>query len=218
MERSWREVFSPEERAIYDAYRAPISDALDLRGAALVIVDTTVEFLGRDVPTRQAVLDLPTACGSVAWRAVEQTARLLVRFRQAGRPVIYAVPDWDAQQVMGPATRGPNRVPVEGAGVIPPTIRPREGELVLKRSRPSAFFGTALTAALIRLRVDSVVLAGGTTSGCIRASAVDAASLGFGVWLVHDACFDRSALSHAVALFELERRHAVISSTDEVVA
>jgi nicotinamidase-related amidase len=212
----WELVFSESERAVYDLYRRPLGGVPAPGSAALLIVDATVEFLGRDAPVLEAAAELPTACGGTAWRAVEQIAALLDLFRGNGWPAIFTVPDWEAQPFVGAATKGPNRALPSGAGTMPPALQPAATEPVIKRSRPSAFFGTSLLALLIRSGIRSVVLAGGTTSGCIRASAVDGSSHGLDVFVVSRACFDRSDLSHAVALFELERRHAAIVSIEDL--
>ena len=78
--------------------------------------------------------------------------------------------------------------------------------------------GTPLTAHLTQLGIQSVIICGETTSGCVRASAVDAYSHGYHVVLVEECCFDRSLLSHKVNLFDMHHKYADVMHTDEVVA
>src|SRR5579884_4285829 len=82
-------------------------------------------------------------------------------------------------------------------------IAPAPGDLVLAKPGPSAFFGTALLAHLIQRGIDTLLVAGCTTSGCVRATVVDAASYGFRVSVVEECVFDRFEISHHVALFDL---------------
>lgn len=213
----WRDVFPAEDREVYDLYRSPLDRAPIGADAVLVVVDATNEFLGPRADPLAAARALPTACGSVGWDAVDQMARLVEVFRAHRWPVVFTVPDWTLQQAVGAATAGPTRAVGEGFGAMPGELTPRPDEPVFPRSRPSAFFGSALVSTLVRWGKREVVVVGGTTSGCVRATVVDASSWGFDVTLVDDACFDRSTLSHAVTLFEMERKYAAIRSTDALV-
>src|SRR5262249_4879434 len=139
---------------------------------------------------------------------------LLAAFRSAGRPVTFVRPDWSGEAHFGGATSGEAReVTVDS---IPAAIAPLRGELVIEKPRASAFFGTALLTYLIRHGVRRLVVAGCSTSGCVRASVVDAASHGLDVVLAVDACFDRSQLSHAVAIMELDCKYARALDSAEI--
>jgi nicotinamidase-related amidase len=80
-------------------------------------------------------------------------------------------------------------------------IAPGPREIVIKKQKPSGFFGTNLASYLTLLGCDSVIVVGTTTSGCVRATAVDAFSLNYRVTLAEEGCFDRSEASHAVSLW-----------------
>src|SRR6266852_2529428 len=90
---------------------------------------------------------------------------------------------------------------------IRPEFKPRPEDVVITKVRASAFFGTPLAAHLTQLGVQSVIVCGESTSGCVRASAVDAYSHGFHVTLVEECCFDRSPLSHKVNLFDMHHKY-----------
>jgi len=91
-------------------------------------------------------------------------------------------------------------------------------DTIIRKMRASAFFGTPLIAQLTQLGVQTVVICGESTSGCVRASAVDAYSHGFHVVLVEECCFDRSLLSHKVNLFDLHHKYADVMKIDDVVS
>jgi nicotinamidase-related amidase len=209
--RPWESVFSEEERAIYDLYRRPSRPDLPWDGMALLVVDITLAFLGPRLPTIEAAAQVRTACGLPAWESLGPTRMLIDAFRSAGRPVIYTRAFSESH--LGGATIGAAE-PGHG-NEFPDEIAPADGDVVIEKARANAFFGTPLTAYLIRERIRGLVVVGGTTSGCVRASVLDASALGFAVAIAHDGCFDRSSLSHAVALHELDVKYATVLDADE---
>lgn len=103
----------------------------------------------------------------------------------------------------------------EGAAVMLGDLVPEKAEA---RQPASAFFGTPLAAHLTQLRIDTVIIVGESTSGCVRATAVDGYSHGFHVVLAEDCCFDRSDISHRVNLFDLHHKYADVMRTERIVA
>lgn len=95
---------------------------------------------------------------------------------------------------------------------------PREDEIVVTKQYPSAFFGTSLAPTLTAAGVDSVILTGLTTSGCVRASCVDSMSYGFRTSVVREACGDRHPAPHEANLFDMNAKYADVVSEDEVIA
>jgi maleamate amidohydrolase len=96
-------------------------------------------------------------------------------------------------------------------------IEPRAGELVIRKQKPSAFFGTPLIPYLVSLKVDSLIFMGTTTSGCVRASVIDAFSNNYRCTIVEDGSFDRFEVSHAVNLFDLQAKYADVVSSAQVI-
>src|SRR5690242_20184135 len=92
-------------------------------------------------------------------------------------------------------------------------IAPGPRDIVIKKQKPSGFFGTNLASYLTLLGCDSVIVVGTTTSGCVRATAVDAFSLNYRVILAEEGCFDRSEASHAVSLCDMHAKYADVVST-----
>lgn len=91
-------------------------------------------------------------------------------------------------------------------GAFPPGLQPEPGELVVTKQYPSAFFGTALSAALHAQRIDTLLIGGFSTSGCVRASALDALQHGFAPFVVREACGDRDPGPHAANLFDIQAK------------
>ncbi len=104
------------------------------------------------------------------------------------------------------------------ASMIVPMLTPQPGELIIRKRLPSAFFGTDLAAWLSARRVDTVIIAGCTTSGCVRASAVDAMSHGFLTVVVIDCVGDRALEPHRASLFDIGQKYADLMSLRDLKA
>jgi maleamate amidohydrolase len=203
------DVLAPEERAAVERYVAdgPESWRVPSPGKrpALVLVDVQENVFGPNVPLAEAVRVSRITIGERAHRALPHIERLLAHARASGWPVLFTclVPDG--------ARSTDQRYSIRAS------LSPRPSEDLLEKIRASAFFGTGLTRRLRAAQVDTLVVAGCTTSGCVRATAVDAQQLGLAVVVPYDAVFDRFELSHRIALFDLWLKYAVVSSTDAVV-
>ena len=104
----------------------------------------------------------------------------------------------------------------EYAYKIQEKFKPEPLDLIIYKERASAFFGTPLIAHLIQHDIDSLIICGETTSGCVRATVVDAYSYGFHTVIVEECCFDRGLLSHKVNLFDLHHKYADVMHLEEV--
>ncbi|PKB14583.1 maleamate amidohydrolase [Novosphingobium kunmingense] len=113
----------------------------------------------------------------------------------------------------------PLRYFLEGSpmGAWPRGLEPRAEELVLSKQYPSAFFGTSLASTLTALGIDSVLLTGLTTSGCVRATCIDAMSHGFRTSVVGDACGDRHPGPHEANLFDMNAKYADVVTEAEAI-
>lgn len=96
-------------------------------------------------------------------------------------------------------------------------VAPVDGDILIPKKHPSAFFGTTLASHLIDLKVDSLVMTGCTTSGCVRASVVDAFSYNFHVAVPQECVYDRSPIAHGVNLFDMSQKYADVLPTDELL-
>lgn len=189
----------------------------------LLVVDATINFTGdQREPIGESIRRFPDSCGIAAWETLPVIRELVRTCRDAEVLVIYTRgPEEKSQFTLGGWARSRTRMSQVTDDTIGESfledIRPESTDVVIEKRRPSAFFETPLTSLLIDSGIDTVVLAGATTSGCVRASAVEAFSLGFRVAVVEDATFDRSELSRDVSLFELDRKYAQVISSSSAV-
>ncbi|MFJ4172055.1 N-carbamoylsarcosine amidohydrolase [Paenarthrobacter sp. NPDC089714] len=156
--------------------------------------------------------------------AVRRAPELLSAARRAGAPVthtniLFRDPDFaDAGMWAKKAPIVKLLVPGNPLSEFCDEAVPAEGELVFTKHYPSAFFGTSLASTLHSMGVDTVLLAGCTTSGCIRASAVDAMQHGFRPIVVRDCVGDRHNDPHEANLFDIAAKYGDVVSLAEAVA
>ncbi|MCW2530553.1 MAG: Nicotinamidase-related amidase [Blastococcus sp.] len=151
------------------------------------------------------------------------TITLLEPARAAGIPVIFSTVAYDAElQEAGIWVR---KIPanswlVEGSEWVKVDARlnQRPNETTLVKKYASCFFGTDLAARLVSRRVDTLIITGCTTSGCVRATAVDACSYGFHTIVVEEAVGDRAALPHAASLFDIDAKYGDVVGLGETVS
>ena len=213
---AWEPLLGAAERAMAADY--PAQDVA-AQAPALLLVDLYNKAYGvRREPIEISRQRFPSSCGEAGWDAIEPTRRLLDAAHANGVPAVYSTGEDRPEARVGAATRRSHRSADAWSLEIKDELQPRAGDLVVYKNAPSAFFATSLPTHLRRLGVDCVVIAGETTSGCVRATAVDAHSHGLDVIVVEDACFDRTPLSHAFSLFDLHHKYATVMWSDEVVA
>lgn len=197
------------------------------RTPAVIVIDMKYSFIGdRPQPILESVERFPRSCGERGWQAVGKIRELLDAARRNGVPVIYTTGSHrrdgsDAGQWATKNARALEEPALEGSqwGEIVREIAPQSGDVIIPHKRkPSAFFGTLLMSHLNALRVDTVILVGTTTSGCVRATAVDAFSYNFATVLVEECVFDRSMISHKVTLFDLSAKYADVVDLRSAVA
>ena len=153
--------------------------------------------------------------------ALDSAVRILGVARNAAIPVVFTRVTYQSGGLDGgifyrkvPALRWYLTDP--GLGDFPTSLQPTADELVVCKQYPSAFFGTSLATTLHAAGVDTVILAGLTTSGCVRASCVDAMSHGFIPIVVREACGDRHAAPHEANLFDMDAKYADVETESRV--
>ncbi|MFZ9501608.1 MAG: isochorismatase family protein [Beijerinckiaceae bacterium] len=210
----WNDIIDDEIREIYSAYHREIF--VGPKPAVLAIDLYNKAYLGGNRPVREVNREFSGSCGENAWRAVAPTQALFAAARAAGVPVIYSTRHADTSGVH--STNRQMKGETEDLYHIKAELAPQPGELVIYKERASAFFGTPLVAHLRRMGVESLIICGESTSGCVRASTVDAYSYGFHNVLVEECTYDRSMLSHKVNLFDLHHKYADVMHVADVVA
>ena len=193
---------------------------------ALLVVDVNYAFCGeRPAPILESIKLWPTSCGEEAWEGVHVIKPLIERARAKGIPIIYTTNRrradfWDSGSWSWKSTRQkerPRTAAVQDPNAIVREIAPGPKDVLIEKQKPSAFYGTPLQSYLTLLGCDSLLVTGATTSGCVRASVLDAFSANYRVAVVEDACFDRSQASHAVSLCDIHAKYADIVQSAEVL-
>ncbi|MBD8723071.1 isochorismatase family protein [Oxalobacteraceae sp. CFBP 13708] len=155
--------------------------------------------------------------------AIARTSTLLAHARSQGWPVahsriVFADDDADCN-IFGLKVPGMVTLKEDSPGsAIVPQLAPLKGELVVRKTVPSAFFGTSLAPWLTQHGVQTLLVAGAVTSGCVRASVVDAMSWGFRPLVVADCVGDRAIAPHDASLFDMAQKYATVAPLDEALA
>lgn len=214
----WEDVIDDEIRAIAGNYASRLG--LRDRPALLCIDNYNAVFGDRAEPVLQAMQRFPSSCGLAAWNAIAPTQQLMAAARAAGIPVIHtramaSVPETVQQaQTTKRTALGQDR---SWDFSHFSQLAPLPGEIVIEKLRATAFYGTPLTAYLTQLDVNTLICCGNSTSGCVRASAVDGYNAGYRIAVVEECVFDRNWLSHKVNLFDLNSKYADVMFLDEVL-
>ena len=217
--RPWTGLITDEDLAAYAASGFGGKGGIG-SPPALLIIDMQYRTMGTvRQPLAESMKEFPTSCGDRAWAAADRVKPLLELFRQRKWPVIYPHVAPKKSYNIGRLTE---KVPTMMA--IPPKgyeffepLAPQEGEILIPKHHPSAFFGTALASHLVELKVDTLVMVGCTTSGCVRASAVDAFSYNYKVIIPQECVYDRGIVSHRVNLFDMAQKYADVMPADELL-
>ncbi|MDF1609069.1 isochorismatase family protein [Hoeflea sp. YIM 152468] len=218
--KPWDGIVSEEEQRAYAAAGFGKPTGLGKR-PALIIIDVQYRTVGtKPLPFSEAIKEFPTSCGQVGWDAVANIQKLLETFRANDWPVLYphVAPKegFDAGRL---ADKVPALMTVKRSGYeFVAELAPQDKDILLPKKHPSAFFGTPLASYLIDLGVDTLVMTGCSTSGCVRSSVVDGFAYNWRINVPHDAVYDRSRVSHAVNLFDMGAKYADVMSTDETIA
>jgi len=215
----WDGIIPEQEQALYR--NAGFGNPSGMgRRPALLVIDMQYRTMGEEPrPIAEAVRQYPTSCGEYGWRSVPHVSRLMAMFRERGFPVIFpfVAPkgQHDGQRFADKAPAIMN-VPPQGYEFVA-QVAPRSDELRIAKYHASPFFGTPLASHLVNMGIDTIFLAGCTTSGCVRAAAVDASSFGYRVVVPHECVYDRSQVSHAVNLFDIASKYGDVLSVDEAL-
>lgn len=205
-ERAWSDLLTErDERVITAAGYDRGSAAWDSRGTGdsplVLVVDVQAAIVGDDVPILEAIenSDYKGVMGSVAWDALSDIEPFLDRARSLGVPVMYT-------KVVPAGYDSPDHPDLR----IADPIAPQDGEEIITKSYASAFYGTDLTTRLVRRGIDTLVVVGNSTSGCVRGTVVDAQSRGFDVIVPEECVFDRVEASHKIALLDMWMKYAEV--------
>jgi maleamate amidohydrolase len=179
---------------------------------AVVVVDFTHGFTDPQYPTGADMSD-----------AVQATARLLEAARAGGHPVVFTTIAYDPAQIAGLAwlKKATGMAALEAGSrlvEVDDRLAMRPDEHLVTKTGASAFFGTALASYLASIGADTVVVTGATTSGCVRATVVDAVQHGYPTLVPRDCVADRAQGPHDASLFDINEKYGDVVDSDDVLA
>lgn len=225
MEAVWDEFLTERDRAVFakagHGQRAGFRDR-----PCLLIIDINYAFVGdRPEDILVSVERFRNSCGRAGWDAMAKLVPVLDAARSRGIPVLYTTSDPRYPELTLKSWGFKNRrvnEPVDASievesNRIPDMIEPQQGETVIYKKKPSAFFGTPLIQLLISHEVNQIICCGTSTSGCVRASVIDAFSHNYRVAVIEDCTFDRGEASHAINLFDMNAKYADVVRSEEVI-
>lgn len=208
--RPWEAYLTDRDRAVLSARDAPgppgtLRPEDAGRRPAVLAIDLQDHLFGPDAPITEAVETYRTAMGEYAWDAVGDVRSVLASARDADRPVVYTRVIPGAASGLGPSDVG-----------IVDELAPADGEAVIDKAYSSAFYGTDLLPRLVGRGIDTLVIVGCSTGGCVRATAVDGWQLGFDVVVPAECTFDRVQAVRALSLLDVESRYGRVVTREAV--
>jgi nicotinamidase-related amidase len=228
-ERVWDRFLTESDKAHLAAGRGDRRVGFGNKPALLLIDLYRAVFGDRPEPLLAAIKTWSQSCGVAAWEALPHIQRLLAASRDARIPIVHVtgladagMPGWSEAAHRDGPRRAAGRDPAardraRRAYEIVDELAPIDGEVVLRKSSPSAFWGTPLIGQLNLLGVDTLIVAGESTSGCVRASVVDGCTYRFRMQVVEECVFDRHEAPHAINLFDMHQKYADVIRLSEAL-
>lgn len=229
MARIWDAFLTERDKAVFAASGFGALGGFGER-PALLVIDVNYAFCGEEPePILKSIKQWPNSCGEDAWQAIPVLQRLIGACRGKGVPVIYTTgvvrdDGWDIaswgwkNSRVDQSTTSAGVTPTNRDGnAIVDEIAPAPQDIVVLKQKPSGFYGTPLASYLQLLGCDSVIVTGTTTSGCVRATVLDAFSMNFRIAVVEDGCFDRAEASHAINLCDMNAKYADVLPSERVI-
>lgn len=221
MKRIWEDALTDQDRAVIEKGGYGKQRGLGKK-PALVIIDVQHNYVGADRPIDQQLEEWPSGGGEQAWVAIRRIKELKEIANQCNIPTIYTRNVQKKTINFDSFATKANRDNTKYIDGRPETqivseLAPGEADLVVDKSYASAFFGTPFISYLIKMGIDSLILVGGSTSGCVRATAVDAVTHNFNVAVIEDCVYDRIELSHQAGLLDLWMKYSDVLSSEQIV-
>jgi nicotinamidase-related amidase len=225
----WNKFLTERDKAVFATSGYGARQGFGKR-PALVIIDVNWAFCGdKPEPILESIKKWRNSCGEDAWVALKYIRALIDKAHEKGLPVIYTTgvrrdDNWDAGSWSWKNDRSTEDIAtktslanIDGNEIVA-DIAPGPRDIVIYKQKPSGFFGSNMASYLTLLGCDSMIVTGTTTSGCVRATVLDAFSLNYRITLAEEGCFDRSQASHAINLCDMNAKYADVVKTSEVLA
>jgi maleamate amidohydrolase len=222
---NWDDVFTERDKAVFAKSGYGKKGGFGQRPAILVI-DMNYNFVGdKPEPILKSIERFRNSCGEEGWESVHRIRELLDAAHRKHLPVFYTTGNEDRTNVVAfgrwQAKNARSQEDLTEAwskgNEIVEEIAPQDGDILVRKQKPSAFFGTPLTSMLNEAHADTVLVTGCTTSGCVRASVIDAFSYNYKVSVVEECVFDRFITSHKVNLFDMNAKYADVVPLQEAL-
>ncbi len=220
----WDDVLTGMDRAVFEAF----DRGKDLgKRPAVVVVDMNYAFVGlKPEPILESIKTYKTSCGEAGWTGVARIRELLPVAREQGIPVIYSTGISNDVRGAGWANRARterelNLVSEEEiekrrvGNTIVKEFEPQPLDIVISKRVQIVFHGTPLVSYLNEMDIDTLLVCGTTTSGCVRATVVDGACYNYYVGIIEDCTFDRFVISHKVSLMDMHAKYGTVISLGE---
>jgi maleamate amidohydrolase len=217
-EHCWKDVIPESDLKLYAGWRR--ETYVGNRPALLAIDLYDLVYRGGPLPPAEINDRYPNTCGIFAHRAIAPTKKLLAAARRVGIPIVFCTQDTrpNNRPPGAVSTRSNRKPPAADSYAIYHEFAVEPADIVIWKQRASIFQGTPLFSHLSLLGVQSLIVCGESTSGCVRASVVDGYSNGFHVTIAEECTYDRAELTHKVNLFDLHHKYADVMHVDEVLA
>lgn len=225
MANVWDDVLPEEDRLVFEQAGWG-KDVGFGEKPVLLVVDVIYNFVGdKPEPILESIKRWRYSCGERGWVGVEYLQRLIEAARAKQIPIVYTGMDrrpdgFDQGAWNWKSYRAGDASDIKGSlgNEIVAEIAPQPQDIYFVKDKPSAFHGTHLLDYLIYLGADTVITTGTTTSGCVRASAVDATQYNYRSIVPEECVWDRSTISHKVNLLDIQMKYGDVKKTDDVIA
>ena len=224
-ERTWDKYLTEQDRAHLAATgHKPVG--FGNRPALLMIDLYRYVFGDKPEPLLEAIKTWPGSCGMAGWDSLPHIQRMLAFARKIDLPIVHVtgldgsgIENWydrhDTYEEDTPSPAVEDRL--RRRYDVVDEAAPRPGEVFLRKTAPSPFWGTPILFHLIKLGIDTLIVCGESTSGCVRATVVDACTNRYRVIVPEECVFDRHEATHALNLFDMDQKYADVLPLDEVI-
>ncbi len=224
----WDDVLQGMDRKVYEVSGYGKRAGYGKRPAILVI-DVNYAFVGQErLPVLESIQKWRMSCGESGWDALEKIKVLLDASRAKNLPIFYSTgidrrPDgfdaggWRRKNDRSAEDTARPKTPDFHGNDIVTLIEPTSRDILIRKIKPSAFFGTPLVGFLVDLGVDTIIAVGTTTSGCVRATVIDGFSHNFNMVVIGECTFDRFDISHKVSLFDMNAKYADVVPLEDTL-
>jgi maleamate amidohydrolase len=223
--RIWDDLISEQDRAVYASGVFGGETGIGSK-PAVVVVDVLNKSIGDEpLPILEAMARYGKTCtGEYGWAAIPHIRQVIAAARAGSYPIIYTIPQDPRQRPAETLQRFEEKMPnwMDYSGerdgyAFADEIAPEPQDIIIVKPTASSFYRTDLEERLRAEEIDCLVVTGGATSGCVRATVVDAHARGFKVNVVDDAVFDRGQVTHAMNLFDMQAKYADVLPSAAVI-